>query len=115
MIQIINENFNESEKDIESLYDKQYTKINERVDLVIDKLVDSLNKLRNNLTISYLKDELGDWYFDNHNSLEIPDESDDESIMERTELIKSLKRIENRSDDTIDDDLNYMIMAIFKE
>lgn len=105
MIKIIHENDNMIQKE----YNDILQKVTNISDSIIDNLIESLAKLKENIPIIYLKDQLGSYYFDDYNELEIPIEDEQEDKDDLFTLLNSLQNIEENN---IYEDLKQLINEI---
>ena len=105
MIKIIHENDNMSQKE----YNDILQKVTNISDSIIDNLIELLAKLKENIPIIYLKDQLGLYYFNNYNELEIPIEDEQEDKDDLFTLLNSLQNIEENN---IYEDLKQLINEI---
>ena len=108
MIKIIHEN-NENDNMIQKEYNDVLQKIINTSDIIIDDLIESLIKLKDNIPVIYLKDQLGSYYFNNQNELEIPTEDEQE---DRDHLFNSLNSLQNTEENDIYEDLKQLISEI---
>lgn len=108
MIKIIHEN-NETNDMIQKEYNNTLQKVTNISDIIIDNLIESLIKLKENIPIIYLKDQLGSYYFNNHNELEIPTEDEQE---DKDDLFNSLNSLQNIEENNIYEDLKQLINEI---
>ena len=109
MIKIINEDI-EHKDEILKDYDEQFVRIDSEANNAIDVFIERLTRLKNNITITYLKDEIGAWNFNAQDNLDIPEENE-----EKDEIIKSIARIKEMSDENIREEIDYIIRNIFQD
>ena len=109
MIKIINEDI-EHKDEILKDYNEQFVRIDSEANNAIDVFIERLTRLKNNITITYLKDEIGAWNFNAQDNLDIPEENE-----EKDEIIKSIARIKEMSDENIREEIDYIIRNIFQD
>lgn len=114
MIQIIKEENssieNMTDAQIQELYNKQKSRIENLVQLKIDILLEKLPKYKEAIVKEVIRDAIPNYYFDKNGELEIVADSDD--FEDRMEEIKDIMRLQDSADDVINNDIDDIIEKI---
>ena len=113
MIQIIKEENssieNMTDAQIQELYDKQKSRIEDLVQLKIDIILEKLPKYKEAIVKEVIRDAIPNYYFDKDDLVIVSDSDDFEDRMEE---IKDIMRLQDSTDDIINNDIDDIIEKI---
>lgn len=114
MIRILNEADesieNLSDEQIEELYNVQKSRITDKVESAIDLFLEKLPKYKEAIVKELIRDYIPSYYFDKNDNLEVVGQGDD--FEDRIDEIKSIKYLQDRTDDTIESEIQDIIGKI---